>query len=134
MKKFAITGGMSSRVVHIVNKLLEHNHEIEYLFIQNNLYRYKRERKRLNQNFIKNLIFFCERFILLKTLKLPETFSDFIVGRYNDLRKKRFRKSYYKSLTIQKIDGDYFHVRKCLKKILENISYLLFLFFQSYLF
>ena len=120
MKKFAITGGMSSRVVHIVNKLLEHNHEIEYLFIQNNLYRYKRERKRLNQNFIKNLIFFCERFILLKTLKLPETFSDFIVGRYNDLRKKRFRKSYYKSLTIQKIDGDYFHVRKCLKKILEN--------------
>ena len=120
MNKFALTGGMSSRVVHIVNKLLENNHKIEYVFIQKNLYRYKRERKRLNQNFIKNLIFFCERFVFLKTLRLPETFSDFIIGRFNDLKRKRFKRSYYKKLTLQKIDGDYFHVRRCLKKIIEK--------------
>ena len=45
MIKFAITGGMSFRVVHILNKLLQKNHEIEYLFIQNNLMIYKREKK-----------------------------------------------------------------------------------------
>ena len=45
MIKFAITGGMSFRVVHILNKLLQKNHEIEYIFIQKNLYRYTREKK-----------------------------------------------------------------------------------------
>jgi len=120
MIKFAITGGMSFRVVHILNKLLQKNHEIEYIFIQKNLYRYTRERKRLSQNFLKNIIFFCERFVLLNMLKLPETISDFIIGRYNDLKKNRFKKSFYKNLTLQKIDGDYFHVKRCLEKIIEK--------------
>ena len=120
MMRFALTGGMSFRVVHILNKLLQNNHEIEYIFIQKNLYRYTREKKKLSQNFLKNIIFFCERFILLKMLKLPQTISDFIIGRYNDLKKKRFKKSFYKNLTLQKIDGDYFHVKRCLKKIIEK--------------
>ena len=120
MIKFAITGGMSFRVVHILNKLLQKNHELEYIFIQKNLYRYTREKKRLSENFLKNIIFFCERFVLLNMLKLPETISDFIIGRYNDLKKNRFKKSFYKNLTPQKIDGDYFHVKRCLEKIIEK--------------
>ena len=95
MIKFAITGGMSFRVVHILNKLLQKNHELEYIFIQKNLYRYTREKKRLSQNFLKNIIFFCERFVLLNMLKLPETISDFIIGRYNDLKKNRFKSLFF---------------------------------------
>ena len=45
--KFALTGGMSSRIVFIVNELLKKNHKIEYIFIQKNLYKYKVEKKNL---------------------------------------------------------------------------------------
>ncbi len=56
--KFALTGGMSSRIVFIVNELLKKNHKIEYIFIQKNLYKYKVEKKKLSQNFIKYFFFF----------------------------------------------------------------------------
>ena len=118
--KFALTGGMSSRIVFIVNELLKKNHKIEYIFIQKNLYKYKVEKKKLSQNFIKYFFFFFERFLSIKVLKLSSTFSDFIVGRYNDLKRKRLKDSYYKKLNLKKIDGDYFHVHRCLKKIIKK--------------
>ena len=127
--KISITGRLTPKTVFIIEGMLNADIDLNYILIQTNKYRKKRERSLLSFHGYKYLLTYLQNYLCFYILKMPTTFTAFFKGRVKyiqQLKQHNDSKIQNKYSKFDTLPHDYysclFRIKKIIKKYGSNAT------------